>query len=139
VTLRQHAVVYRLQEAPSTRVWTLMPSVLTQLLVATLRLSNRYTSGASYPSPCVLGVHVWAPRLIVDINRPVSRRSKLKSSKFLMIEQINPSKFFHPEDNFIQHRGRKPPSRCPLSRVMTLLSLALLILYSFPAMEKTVH
>jgi len=82
------------------------------------------------PSPCVLrGIHSLYG-VIADRNRTVSRRSELKSRILLMHEQCNPWKLLHLQDRTIQHRGRKHLHRYGLLEDITLLSLALLILWS---------
>jgi len=68
--------------------------------------------------------------VVEDRNQTVSRRFELKSRTLLIHEQWNPWERLHPQDKAIQHRGRKHHHRYGLLDDITLLSLALLSLWS---------
>jgi hypothetical protein len=59
---------------------------------------------------------------LIDSNRPVSRRSKPSSRSPLIGEQPHPWPLLHGQDGKNRHRGSKPPGRCVLLPVTTLLS-----------------
>ena len=68
------------------------------------------TAPLRYPAP--------AP----DRDRTVSRRSEPSSRTALMGEQPNPWDLLQPQDAMSRHRGAKPPRRCELLGVISLLS-----------------
>ena len=68
------------------------------------------TAPLRYPAP--------AP----DRDRTVSRRSEPSSRTALMGEQPNPWDLLRPQDAMSRHRGAKPPRRCGLLGVISLLS-----------------
>ena len=76
-----------------------------------------------HPGPLVLGA---APRRppapAPDRDRTVSRRSEPSSRTALMGEQPNPWDLLQPQDAMSRHRGAKPPRRCELLGVISLLS-----------------
>ena len=51
------------------------------------------------------------PKLMVDRDQTVSRRSELRSCTTLLTEQVNPWNLFQFQDVIIQHRGAKPLRR----------------------------
>ena len=60
--------------------------------------------------------------LLIDSNRPVSRRSKPSSRSPLIGEQPHPWLLLHSQDGKNRHRGSKPPGRYVLLPATTLLS-----------------
>ena len=81
-----------------------------------------------HPGPLVLGtapLKYLAPT--TDRDRTVSRRSKPSSRTALMGEQPNPWDLLQPQDAMSRHRGAKPPRRCELLGVISLLSPAYLL------------
>ena len=84
---------------------------------------NRSTRGAewkflSYYSILTLRLLT----LLLDSNRPVSRRSKPSSRSPLIGEQPHPWLLLHSQDGKNRHRGSKPPGRYVLLPATTLLS-----------------
>ena len=65
---------------------------------------------------------------IADRDRPVSRRSEPSSRTTFIGEQPNPWELLHPQDVMSRHRGAKPRRRYERLGVISLLSLAYLIL-----------
>src|SRR5574344_523816 len=57
-----------------------------------------------------------------DRDRTVSRRSEPSSRATLIGEQPNPWDLLQPQDVTGRHRGAKPPRRCELLGVISLLS-----------------
>ena len=75
------------------------------------------------PGPLVLGINLLKyPTPIPDRDRTVSRRSKPSSRAALIGEQPNPWDLLQPQDATSRHRGAKPPRRCELLGVISLLS-----------------
>jgi hypothetical protein len=66
---------------------------------------------------------------ITDRDRTVSRRSEPSSRATLIGEQPNPWDLLQPQDVTSRHRGAKPPRRCELLGVISLLSPAYLLSY----------
>ena len=62
------------------------------------------------------------PTPTIDRDRTVSRRSEPSSRAALMGEQPNPWNLLQPQDATSRHRGAKPPRRCELLGVISLLS-----------------
>ena len=62
------------------------------------------------------------PTPTTDRDRTVSRRSEPSSRATLMGEQPNPWDLLQPQDVTSRHRGAKPPRRCELLGVISLLS-----------------
>ena len=62
------------------------------------------------------------PAPTIDRDRTVSRRSEPSSRATLMGEQPNPWDLLQPQDVTSRHRGAKPPRRCELLGVISLLS-----------------
>ena len=62
------------------------------------------------------------PTPTIDRDRTVSRRSEPSSRATLMGEQPNPWDLLQPQDVTGRHRGAKPPRRCELLGVISLLS-----------------
>ena len=62
------------------------------------------------------------PTPTIDRDRTVSRRSEPSSRATLMGEQPNPWDLLQPQDVTSRHRGAKPPRRCELLGVISLLS-----------------
>ena len=60
--------------------------------------------------------------LLIDSNRPVSRRSEPSSRTTLISEQLNPWDLLQPQDVMSRHRGAKPPRRYGLLGEISLLS-----------------
>ena len=58
----------------------------------------------------------------IDRDRTVSRRSEPSSRATLIGEQPNPWDLLQPQDVTGRHRGAKPPRRCELLGVISLLS-----------------
>lgn len=93
---------------------------------------NIYTRGLQKSGPFVLAfidrfryssvlIELCADK---DRNRPVSRRSELRSRTTLTDEQSDPYNLLQPQDVMIQHRGSKQLRRYELLGAITLLSLA---------------
>ena len=57
-----------------------------------------------------------------DKDQTVSRRSEPSSRTTLISEQLNPWDLLQPQDVMSRHRGAKPPRRCELLGVISLLS-----------------
>ena len=75
------------------------------------------------PGPLVLGTApLRSPAPAPDRDRTVSRRSEPSSRTALMGEQPNPWDLLQPQDAMSRHRGAKPPRRCELLGVISLLS-----------------
>ena len=75
------------------------------------------------PGPLVLGTApLRCPTPAPDRDRTVSRRSEPSSRTALMGEQPNPWDLLQPQDAMSRHRGAKPPRRCELLGVISLLS-----------------
>src|SRR5512138_2105451 len=75
------------------------------------------------PGPLVLGATPRKPPApAMDRDRTVSRRSEPSSRTALMGEQPNPWDLLQPQDATSRHRGAKPPRRCELLGVISLLS-----------------
>ena len=75
------------------------------------------------PGPLVLGAApLKPPAPAPDRDRTVSRRSEPSSRTALMGEQPNPWDPLQPQDAMSRHRGAKPPRRCELLGVISLLS-----------------
>jgi len=68
---------------------------------------NRYTRGAEFEVLAYNQIQSYSLNNVVDRNSAASRRCKLKSCNFLMVEQTNPWKRLHLQDKLIQHRGGK--------------------------------
>src|SRR5436853_4857296 len=80
------------------------------------------------PGPLVLGLApLKSPAPTSDRDRTVSRRSKPSSRTALIGEQPNPWDLLQPQDAMSRHRGAKPPRRCELLVVISLLSPAYLL------------
>ena len=62
------------------------------------------------------------PTPTTDRDRTVSRRSEPSSRATLIGEQPNPWDLLQPRDVTSRHRGAKPPRRCELLGVISLLS-----------------
>ena len=62
------------------------------------------------------------PAPTIDRDRTVSRRSEPSSRATLIGEQPNPWDLLQPQDVTGRHRGAKPPRRCELLGVISLLS-----------------
>ena len=62
------------------------------------------------------------PTPATDRDRTVSRRSEPSSRATLIGEQPNPWDLLQPQDVTGRHRGAKPPRRCELLGVISLLS-----------------
>ena len=76
-----------------------------------------------HPGPLVLGAAPFRyPAPAPDRDRTVSRRSEPSSRTALMGEQPNPWDLLQPQDAMSRHRGAKPPRRCELLGVISLLS-----------------
>src|SRR3989338_2402793 len=79
-------------------------------------------------NPLVLKVELRRPPApVADRDRPGSRRSEPSSRTALMGEQPNPWDRLQPQDAMSRHRGAKPPRRCELLGVISLLSPAYLL------------
>ena len=63
-----------------------------------------------------------SPAPTTDRDRTVSRRSEPSSRATLIGEQPNPWDLLQPRDVTSRHRGAKPPRRCELLGVISLLS-----------------
>src|SRR5574344_105537 len=63
-----------------------------------------------------------SPTPTTDRDRTVSRRSEPSSRATLIGEQPNPWDLLQPRDVTSRHRGAKPPRRCELLGVISLLS-----------------
>ena len=75
------------------------------------------------PGPLVLRTApLRCPAPAPDRDRTVSRRSEPSSRTALMGEQPNPLDLLRPQDAMSRHRGAKPPRRCELLGVISLLS-----------------
>ena len=102
-------------------------------------LSALISSGHSYPAVrlATQPVHRWSvrpgplvlrpaplrhPTPATDRDRTVSRRSEPSSRATLIGEQPNPWDLLQPQDVTGRHRGAKPPRRCELLGVISLLS-----------------
>jgi hypothetical protein len=107
-------------------------------------LSALISSKLSYPAVhlAIQQVYHWFVRLgplvlesaplkfltpITDRDRTVSRRSEPSSRATLIGEQPNPWDLLQPQDVTSRHRGAKPPRRCELLGVISLLSPAYLL------------
>ena len=76
-----------------------------------------------HPGPLVLGTApLNSPTPTADRDRTVSRRSEPSSRTALIGEQPNPWDRLQPQDAMSRHRGAKPPRRCELLGVISLLS-----------------
>src|SRR3954467_10028728 len=76
-----------------------------------------------HPGPLVLRTApLKFPAPTTDRDRTVSRRSEPSSRTALMGEQPNPWDQLQPQDAMSRHRGAKPPRRCGLLGVISLLS-----------------
>ena len=62
------------------------------------------------------------PTPMVDMDRPVSRRSEPSSRNFLIGEQPNPWELLHPQDKLSRHRGAELRRRYGLFGGTSLLS-----------------
>src|SRR6202045_613795 len=83
-----------------------------------------------HPGPLVLGTDpLNSPTPTADRDRTVSRRSEPSSRATLIGEQPNPWDLLQPQDVTSRHRGAKPPRRCELLGVISLLSPAYLLSY----------
>ena len=81
-----------------------------------------------HPGPLVLGTDpLKIPTPTVDRDQTVSRRSEPSSRTALIGEQPNPWDLLQPQDAMSRHRGAKPPRRCELLGVISLLSPAYLL------------
>ena len=79
--------------------------------------------GSVHPGPLVLGTDpLKSPAPTLDRDRTVSRRSEPSSRTALIGEQPNPWDLLQPQDAMSRHRGAKPPRRCELLVVISLLS-----------------
>ena len=75
------------------------------------------------PGPLVLRTGpLKPPTPATDRDRTVSRRSEPSSRATLIGEQPNPWDLLQPQDVTGRHRGAKPPRRCELLGVISLLS-----------------
>ena len=75
------------------------------------------------PGPLVLrNESLKFPTPTEDKDRTVSRRSEPSSRATLIGEQPNPWDLLQPQDVTGRHRGAKPPRRCELLGVISLLS-----------------
>ena len=75
------------------------------------------------PGPLVLRpAPLKLPAPATDRDRTVSRRSEPSSRATLIGEQPNPWDLLQPQDVTGRHRGAKPPRRCELLGVISLLS-----------------
>jgi hypothetical protein len=75
------------------------------------------------PGPLVLGTDpLKSPSPTLDRDRTVSRRSEPSSRTALTGEQPDPWDLLQPQDAMSRHRGAKPPRRCELLVVISLLS-----------------
>ena len=75
------------------------------------------------PGPLVLGTDpLKSPAPTLDRDRTVSRRSEPSSRTALTGEQPDPWDLLQPQDAMSRHRGAKPPRRCELLVVISLLS-----------------
>ena len=75
------------------------------------------------PGPLVLRpAPLKRPTPATDRDRTVSRRSEPSSRATLIGEQPNPWDLLQPQDVTGRHRGAKPPRRCELLGVISLLS-----------------
>ena len=75
------------------------------------------------PGPLVLrNVLLKFPTPTVDKDQTVSRRFEPSSRTTLIGEQPNPWDLLQPQDVTGRHRGAKPPRRCELLGVISLLS-----------------
>ena len=78
---------------------------------------------AVHPGPLVLGTApLKSPSPTLDRDRTVSRRSEPSSRTALTGEQPDPWDLLQPQDAMSRHRGAKPPRRCELLVVISLLS-----------------
>ena len=76
-----------------------------------------------HPGPLVLRTAPFkSPAPATDRDRTVSRRSEPSSRATLIGEQPNPWDLLQPQDVTGRHRGAKPPRRCELLGVISLLS-----------------
>ena len=76
-----------------------------------------------HPGPLVLRTApLKFPTPTIDRDRTVSRRSEPSSRATLIGEQPNPWDLLQPQDVTSRHRGAKPPRRCELLGVISLLS-----------------
>ncbi len=81
-----------------------------------------------HPGPLVLRAGpLKSPTPTPDRDRTVSRRSEPSSRTALVGEQPNPWDLLQPQDAMSRHRGAKPPRRCELLAVISLLSPAYLL------------
>ena len=81
-----------------------------------------------HPGPLVLGTDLLKYQTpTADMDRTVSRRSEPSSRTTLIGEQPNPWDLLQPQDVMSRHRGAKPPRRCELLGVISLLSPAYLL------------
>ena len=103
------------------------------MLSALIRSGRGYPAVRLAPQP----VHRWSvrpgplvlrseplkpPTPATDRDRTVSRRSEPSSRATLIGEQPNPWDLLQPQDVTGRHRGAKPPRRCELLGVISLLS-----------------
>ena len=106
---------------PAYMLSAVIPSVLSYpaLRLATQPEHQRYVR----PGPLVLGsAPLKSPTPTADRDRTVSRRSEPSSRATLIGEQPNPWDLLQPQDVTSRHRGAKPPRRCELLGVISLLS-----------------
>ena len=76
-----------------------------------------------HSGPLVLGTApLKYPTPTMDRDRTVSRRSEPSSRAALIGGQPNPWDLLQPQDATSRHRGAKPPRRCELLGVISLLS-----------------
>ncbi len=76
-----------------------------------------------HPGPLVLRTApLKYPTPTPDRDRTVSRRSEPSSRTALMGEQPNPWDLLQPQDAMSRHQGAKPPRRCELLGVISMLS-----------------
>ena len=90
------------------------------------------------PGPLVLRpAPLRRPAPATDRDRTVSRRSEPSSRATLIGEQPNPWDLLQPQDVTGRHRGAKPPRRCELLGVISLLSPEYLLSYErWPSHEE---
>src|ERR671936_1853409 len=94
------------------------------LRLAPQLLHQRYV----HPGPLVLRTDpLNSPTPTADRDRTVSRRSEPSSRTTLNGEQPYPWDLLQPQDVMSRHRGAKPPRRCGLLGIISLLSPAYLL------------
>ena len=103
-----------------------MPSALihTERRYPAVRLAPQPVHGRLvHPGPLVLRTAPLKSQTpTIDRDRTVSRRSEPSSRATLIGEQPNPWDLLQPQDVTGRHRGAKPPRRCELLGVISLLS-----------------